>query len=66
MDGAYDIRGVCFSVPCIVGANGVEQVIRGRLNDDESSALRRSADLLRQTLTALDTSAADAAAADVP
>jgi len=66
MDGTYDIRGVCLSVPCIVGANGVEQVIRGRLNDDESSALRRSADLLRQTLTALDASSANAAAADVP
>ena len=66
MDGTYDIRGVCLSVPCIVGANGVEQVIRGRLNDDESSALRHSADLLRQTLTALDASSANAAAADVP
>jgi len=66
MDGAYDIRGVCFSVPCIVGANGVEQVIRGPLADDEASALRRSADLLRQTLAALDTSAADAPAADAP
>ncbi|NLG00558.1 MAG: L-lactate dehydrogenase [Lentisphaerae bacterium] len=62
MDGVYGIHGVCLSVPCIVGAGGVEQVIRGRLADDEASALQHSAELLRQTLAALDASVADSTA----
>ncbi|HRR33839.1 MAG TPA: L-lactate dehydrogenase [Kiritimatiellia bacterium] len=62
MDGAYDIDDVCLSVPCIVGAGGVEQVVRGRLADDEAAALQHSAKLLKQTLAALDASATDTAA----
>ncbi len=63
MDGAFGVRGVCLSVPCVVGAGGVEQVIGGRLTDDESAALHRSADVLCQTLATLDAApAADAAA----
>ena len=54
MDGAFGLRDVCLSVPCIVGAQGIEQIVTGRLTDEEMTALHQSADVLRQTLAELD------------
>ena len=59
MDG-FGLRDVCLSVPCIVGAEGIEQIVTGRLADEEMASLQRSADVLRQTLAALDASGRDA------
>jgi len=60
MDGAFGLRDVCLSVPCIVGAQGIEQIVTGRLTDEEMAALHQSAAVLRQTLAALDASGRDA------
>ena len=60
MDGAFGLRDVCLSVPCIVGAQGIEQIVAGRLTDEEMAALHQSADVLRQTLAALDAAGRDA------
>lgn len=46
--GEYGLSGVCLSVPCIVGARGVERIIEGRLADGERAALARSADVIRK------------------
>ena len=59
MDGAFGLRDVCLSVPCIVGAQGIEQIVTSRLTDGEAAALRQSADVLRQTLAALDAVGSD-------
>ena len=56
MDGAFGLRDVTLSVPCIVGAQGIEQIVTGRLTDEEMVALHQSAAVLRQTLAALDAS----------
>ena len=56
MDGAFGLRDVTLSVPCIVGAQGIEQIVTGRLTDEEMAALHQSAAVLRQTLAALDAS----------
>lgn len=53
MEGEFGIRDVCLSVPCIVGAGGVERIVSGPLSQKESEALRASAEILRQTLDAL-------------
>jgi L-lactate dehydrogenase len=63
MDGAYDIRGVCFSVPASwapTASNRSSEALWPTMRRQRSTF----ADLLRQTLAALDTSAADAPAAD--
>jgi L-lactate dehydrogenase len=57
MDGAFGLRDVTLSVPCIVGAQGIEQIVAGRLTGAELEALHQSASVLRQTLAALDASA---------
>jgi L-lactate dehydrogenase len=46
LDGEYGVRGVCLSVPCVVGAAGVERVVASELAPGEHAALRRSADVL--------------------
>lgn len=48
--GPYGIEDVCLSVPTIVGRGGVKQQIEMKLADDELQALRRSAQVLKETL----------------
>jgi L-lactate dehydrogenase len=43
----YGIDGLCFSLPSVVGKNGIERVLRLPLNDEEIAGLRHSADVLR-------------------
>jgi L-lactate dehydrogenase len=59
LSGDYGLEDVCLSVPCIVSRNGVERVITAKLTDEESQALRRSANTLKETLAALETGGAD-------
>jgi len=47
-DGGEPTREVCLSLPCILGANGVEAVLRPPLAPDEEDALRKSAEILRE------------------
>jgi len=49
LDGAYGISGVALSLPTIVGRGGIEEVLHLPLEADEIYALRRSADVLRET-----------------
>ncbi|MGQ9880122.1 MAG: L-lactate dehydrogenase [Armatimonadota bacterium] len=48
--GLFGIEDVCLSVPTIVGRGGVKQQIEMKLADDELQALRRSAQVLKETL----------------
>jgi L-lactate dehydrogenase len=46
----YEIDGLCFSLPSVVGGNGIERVLRLPLSDEEIAGLRKSADVLRRNL----------------
>ena len=48
--GQYGIEGVALSMPAVVGKNGVETLVPIELNEAEQTALRHSADTLRQVL----------------
>ena len=48
LQGEYGIEGLCVGVPVKLGAAGVEEVITLNLTDDESAALHRSADAVRE------------------
>jgi L-lactate dehydrogenase len=50
MQGAYDVRDVCFSVPSVVGRDGVESHVNMKLWPKELAALQSSAKALRDTL----------------
>lgn len=48
------ITDVCLSLPTIVNRSGIERLLRLDLNDDEVEGLRRSASVLKQTISQLD------------
>jgi L-lactate dehydrogenase len=47
-DKPYGLGEVCLSLPSIVGARGVEEVLPLRLDGDEEQALRTSAEVVRE------------------
>ncbi len=53
VDGPFDIFGVCLSLPCLLGANGVERVLTPPLSPAETTALQTSAATLRDAMTGL-------------
>jgi L-lactate dehydrogenase len=50
VQGAYDIRDVCLSVPSVVGRGGVERQVEIKLWPKELMGLQASARALRETL----------------
>jgi malate dehydrogenase len=47
LEGEYGQQDICMGVPCIIGKNGVEQIIDVQLNDTEKAAFAKSADAVR-------------------
>ena len=53
MDGEYGLHGVYLGTPCVVGKNGVQQVITLDLNNEERAGLMASATMLKETYGAV-------------
>lgn len=53
LNGEFGLNDVCLSVPCIIGRNGVEQIIAGNLPKEEQSALESSAKRLQEALASI-------------
>lgn len=49
----YGISDVCFSLPCVVGGNGVEREVNPPLLPEEIEKLKQSADALKAVLNGL-------------
>lgn len=49
LQGEYGISDVCLSLPCIVGKDGVENIVEADLSDAEQKALEASARTIRKT-----------------
>lgn len=54
LDGEYGIRDVCLSVPCLVGQDGIKQIIEAKLTPGEKESLSKSASILQNALKQLD------------
>jgi L-lactate dehydrogenase len=50
----YGIDGVCLSLPTVVSRRGIERLLRLELSPAEARGVRKSADVLRQTLDSLE------------
>lgn len=50
VQGAYDVRDICLSVPAVVGRRGVEKHIEFKLWPKEQMALQQSARALKETM----------------
>jgi len=47
LDGEYGQNDICIGVPCIIGKNGIEQILDITLNDTEKAAFAKSAAAVR-------------------
>ncbi|MCO6148728.1 malate dehydrogenase [Flavobacterium sp. NRK1] len=47
LEGEYGQQDICVGVPCIIGKNGVEQILDIKLNDTEKAQFSKSADAVR-------------------
>ncbi|RXR23528.1 malate dehydrogenase [Flavobacterium stagni] len=47
LEGEYGQDDICMGVPCIIGRNGVEQIVDVALNDAEKALFAKSADAVR-------------------
>ena len=54
LDGEYGISGLYVGVPVKLGSNGVEEIIEFELNKNELSALRKSADAVKELIEIMD------------
>ena len=43
LNGEYNHKDICIGVPCVIGKNGVEQIVELDLNDDEIAKFNSSA-----------------------
>jgi len=53
LDGEFGLSGMYCGVPCKLGRNGLEQIIEVELTADEKTALKKSADGVKQTMAAV-------------
>ena len=53
MTGQYGVHDMCLSLPCVVGANGIEEILTLNLSDEEERGFRASAEKLKDTLATL-------------
>ena len=53
LEGEYDQNDICIGVPCIIGKNGVEEIIDIHLNDNEKALFAKSAAAVRNMNEAL-------------
>lgn len=50
LEGQYGINNICLGVPCVIGKNGIEEILEIPLDDGEKKSLARSAATLQSTL----------------
>jgi len=54
LGGEYDIAGVALTVPVTLGYGGVERIHEWQLTDDQAAGLRAGAEIVRESLAAVD------------
>jgi malate dehydrogenase len=47
LEAEYGQSDICIGVPCIIGKNGIEQIVDIQLNEAEKAAFAKSADAVR-------------------
>lgn len=52
-EGEYGLNDVYVGLPCVLGKNGVEKIVELKLEKDETAALKKSADAIRENIDAM-------------
>lgn len=53
LEGEYGQNDICIGVPCIIGKNGIEEIVDIKLNDAEKALFEKSVDAVRNMNEAL-------------
>jgi L-lactate dehydrogenase len=53
LNGEFEIKDVCLSVPCIVSDGGIIRIIESPLTPEELTSLSRSGDVLRKVIDSM-------------
>jgi len=53
LNGEYNFEDLCIGVPCIIGANGLEEIIEINLNDINKEKFQKSVEAVKSTNLAL-------------
>lgn len=53
LDGEYGEKDLCIGVPCILGKNGIEEIVEFKLNEEEMALFHKSAEAVHKTNDAL-------------
>lgn len=53
LEGEYGQEDICIGVPCIIGKNGIEQIVDIQLNEEEQAKFAKSAEAVRTMNAAL-------------
>ncbi len=53
LQGEYGMKDLFLGVPCLLGRKGLERVIEVQLTSDEKAALQKSADAVREPMSAI-------------
>jgi malate dehydrogenase len=53
LDGEYGIKGLFVGVPCKLGANGIEEIIKIKLTPEEQAALEKSAGAVKELVAVI-------------
>ncbi len=54
MQGQYSVRDICLSLPCVVGENGIEEILTLNMSPEEERGFQASAAKLHATLAELE------------
>lgn len=54
LTGEYGLNNMCLSLPCVLGAGGIERIVAGALADEEEQALRLSAGVVESVIDQLE------------
>lgn len=54
LDGEYGEKDLCIGVPCILGKNGIEEIVEFPLNEAEKDLFKKSAEAVHKTNAALE------------
>lgn len=53
LEGEYGLKDVTLGIPCVIGANGIEEIIEARLSPKEMQELVHSAKILKESMPPL-------------
>ncbi len=53
LEGEYGLKDMYFGVPVKLGREGLEEILQYKLSDEEKAMVKKSADLIQDTMKAL-------------